>query len=175
MFETDADFVSKVVLLGDSEVGKTSLVQRYVYNSLSTDIGRTIGAILHVKRVERRGMRHKLIIWDLGGTESLAALREQYCANAAGAFMVFDTTRPETLAGVDRWLNALRAAAGNVPCVFVENKIDLESKLDPHEVMRLAEKHAVRLIQTSAKENRNVDLAFTGLVDAIQEYMASRR
>jgi small GTP-binding protein len=165
----EPDFVHKLVFLGDTGVGKTSLVQRYVYDSLDADVGRTIGAILHVKSIVMKGLRHKLVVWDLAGGESFAVMREQFCSNASGAFMVFDTTRPETLDSVTRWLTALCTGAGNVPVVFVENKVDLESHVDPKRVMELAEKHAVRLIRTSATQNINVDLAFSGLLDAIME------
>ncbi|MHA1216510.1 MAG: ADP-ribosylation factor-like protein, partial [Candidatus Thorarchaeota archaeon] len=108
------------------------------------------------------------VIWDLGGQESFAQLREQYCANASGAFFVFDRTRPETLRSVGTWLEALYSAAGRVPVVMIENKIDLEPVVDPREVMEVAERMATRLIQTSATQNMNVDLAFTGLVEAIR-------
>ncbi|MFW9809906.1 MAG: Rab family GTPase, partial [Candidatus Thorarchaeota archaeon] len=101
------DFVYKLVFLGDSEVGKTSLVQRYVYDSFSPEIGRTIGAMLHVKTVDVDDSKHKLVIWDLGGQDSFSELREQYCANASGAFFIFDRTRIETLQHIDDWLNAL--------------------------------------------------------------------
>ena len=70
----EPDFVHKIVLLGDSLVGKTSLVQRYVYDSLSPDVGRTIGAVLHVKKIELDGVVHKLVVWDLGGQERFKAM-----------------------------------------------------------------------------------------------------
>ncbi|MHA1653447.1 MAG: Rab family GTPase [Candidatus Thorarchaeota archaeon] len=168
MAAREPDFVYKLVFLGDTGVGKTSLVQRYVYDSLPTDLGSTIGAMLHVKLVSLRGVLYKLVIWDLGGQESFAQLREQYCANASGAFFVFDRTRPETLRSVGTWLEALYSAAGRVPVVMIENKIDLEPVVDPREVMEVAERMATRLIQTSATQNMNVDLAFTGLVEAIR-------
>ena len=120
---SDPDFVHKVVFLGDSGVGKTSLVQRYVYDSLAPDISRTIGAMLHVKSVELEGAKHKLVIWDLGGQVAFSALREQYCSHASGAFFVFDRTRIETLEHIDDWLDSLYAAAGKVAVVAVENKI----------------------------------------------------
>ena len=127
MSGSDPDFVHKLVFLGDSGVGKTSLVQRYVYDSLAPDIGRTIGAMLHVKSVDFEGAKHKLVVWDLGGQVAFAALREQYCSHASGALFVFDRTRVETLEHIDDWLSSLYAAAGQIPVVAVENKIDLES------------------------------------------------
>ncbi len=165
----DPDYVHKLVFLGDTEVGKTSLVQRYVYDSFSPEIGRTIGAMLHVKTVEVKGERHKLVIWDLGGQESFTELREQYCSHASGAFFVFDRTRIETLQHIDDWLNALYTAAGKVAVVVVENKIDLKSAISKEQIQSVVEARSLKLIQTSATENKNVDAAFEELVKEIPE------
>ena len=134
MTDTEPDFVYKLVFLGDSGVGKTSLVQRYVYDSLAPDIGRTIGAMLHVKSVDFEGAKHKLVVWDLGGQVGFSALREQYCSHASGAFFVFDRTRVETLEHIDDWLTSLYSAAGEIPVVVVENKIDLESAVSEEQI-----------------------------------------
>ena len=165
----DPDYVHKLVFLGDTEVGKTSLVQRYVYDSFSPEIGRTIGAMLHVKTVEVKGERHKLVIWDLGGQESFTELREQYCSHASGAFFVFDRTRIETLQHIDDWLNALYTAAGKVAVVVVENKIDLKTAISKEQIQSVVEARSLKLIQTSATENKNVDAAFEELVKEIPE------
>jgi small GTP-binding protein len=162
------DFVHKLVFLGDSGVGKTSLVQRYVYDSLAPDIGRTIGAMLHVKSVEFDDAKHKLVIWDLGGQVAFSALREQYCAQASGAFFVFDRTRVETLQHIDDWLNSLYAAAGKVAVVAVENKIDLESVISDEQIRGVLESRSLKWIQTSAMENKNVNAAFEELVKEIR-------
>ena len=167
MTESDPDFVHKIVLLGDSLVGKTSLVQRYVYDSLSPDVGRTIGAVLHVKKIELDGDVHKQVIWDLGGQESFAQLREQFSANASGAFFVFDRTRLETLEHIDNWLNALYASAGKIPVIAVENKIDLESMITAEQIKGMLEARGLIHIQTSAFKNTNVEFAYTELVKVI--------
>ncbi|MCK5152205.1 MAG: GTP-binding protein [Candidatus Thorarchaeota archaeon] len=159
----------KLVFLGNSGVGKTSLVERFVYDSLATDMGRTIGAVLHVKRVEYKDTIHKLVIWDLGGQKSFAELREQYCSNASGAFFVFDRTRPETLENIEEWLQALKTAAGDVPIVVIENKIDLDSAMDENRVHEIISNYVLRFVQTSATENIQVEQAFTELVRVIDE------
>lgn len=159
----------KLVFLGNSGVGKTSLVERFVYDSLATDMGRTIGAVLHVKRVEYKDTIHKLVIWDLGGQKSFAELREQYCSNASGAFFVFDRTRPETLENIEEWLQALKTAAGDVPVVVIENKIDLDSAMDENRVHEIISNYVLRFVQTSATENIQVEQAFTELVRVIDE------
>jgi small GTP-binding protein len=168
MMAGEPDFVNKLVFLGDSGVGKTSLVQRYVYDSISPDIGRTIGAMLHVKSVDFEGARHKLVVWDLGGQVAFAALREQYCAHASGAFFVFDRTRLETLEHIDDWLNSVYAAAGKIPVIVVENKIDLESVISDDQIRGMVEARNLKWIQTSALENKNVNKAFEELVKEIR-------
>ncbi len=165
---SDPDFVHKLVFLGDSGVGKTSLVQRYVYDSLAPDIGRTIGAMLHVKSVDLDGAKHKLVVWDLGGQVAFSALREQYCSHASGAFFVFDRTRLETLQHIDDWLDSLYSAAGKVAVVAVENKIDLESAIPDEQIKEMLESRNLKWIQTSAMENKNVDVAFKELVKEIR-------
>lgn len=151
------------------------MVERFVYDSLSTDMARTIGAVLHVKRVEYKERVHKLVIWDLGGQESFAELREQYCSNASGAFFVFDRTRPSTFDSIENWLRALKTAAGDVPVVVVENKVDLESRMDDGMVHSVIAKHVLKYIQTSATENIHVEQAFTELVREIDDRLIDRR
>ncbi|MFW9961617.1 MAG: Rab family GTPase [Candidatus Thorarchaeota archaeon] len=163
------DFVHKIVFLGDTQVGKTSLIQRYVYDTLSPDMTRTIGAVLHVKTLELDGLFHKQVIWDLGGEESFAQLREQYCANASGAFFIFDRTNIESLQHIDDWLNALYASAGRVAVIAVENKIDLESVITDEQIRGMLEARGLKHIQTSALQNTNVNAAFEELVKEIRK------
>ncbi len=175
MTEQEPDFVHKIVLLGDSLVGKTSLVQRYVYDSLSPDVGRTIGAVLHVKKLMLDDIVHKLVIWDLGGQESYAQLREQFSANASGAFFIFDRTRLETLQHVDDWLNSLFASAGKIPVIVVENKIDLEAMITEEQIKGMIAARELMHIKTSAVENTNVDTAFTELVKVIMAEKSKKK
>ena len=175
MSNNDPDFVHKIVLLGDSGVGKTSLVQRYVYDSLSPDVGRTIGAVLHVKKLEINGVIHKQVIWDLGGQESFAELREQYCANSSAALFVFDRTRLETFQNIDEWLTALYSSAGKIPVIAIENKIDLESVITSAQIKGMLEARELIYLQTSATENTNVDSAFRELVLEIVSERAKKK
>jgi small GTP-binding protein len=168
MHERSPDFIHKLVFLGDTKVGKTSLIQRYVYDTLSPEMTRTIGAVLHVKILEIDGELHKQVIWDLGGEESFAQLREQYCANASGAFFIFDRTNLKSLEHIDDWLNALYASAGKVPVVAVENKIDLESDISENQIRGMLEARGLIHLQTSALENKNVDTTFEELVREIR-------
>jgi small GTP-binding protein len=159
----------KLVFLGDGGVGKTSLAGRFVYDSFEGDYLATIGTNIHVKMVDVDDTRVKLVIWDIAGQSGFAQLRKAYYQNAAGAFFVFDTTRPDTLESVDEWFDALFDITGKIPLVILENKIDLESAIPKETIEKIAEKYEVVFIRTSAKEDRNVEKAFNEITLEILE------
>ncbi|MFW9834847.1 MAG: GTP-binding protein [Candidatus Thorarchaeota archaeon] len=165
----NVDYLFKLVFLGEGAVGKTSLVGRYVYDSFEGDYLATIGTDIHVKMVHVDETVVKLVIWDIAGQDNFAQLRRAYYMNASGAFFVFDTTRPETIERVDEWLNALFAVTGKIPIVLLENKVDLESAIEESMKKAVKEKHSVPILQTSAKEDTNVEEAFREMTREILE------
>jgi small GTP-binding protein len=111
----------------------------------------------------------KLVIWDIAGQDGFAQLRKAYYMNASGAFLVFDTSRPETIERLDSWVEALYAVTGEIPLIICENKTDLESKISQAVKDEVAKKHKVKMIKTSAKEDTNVEEAFTEMTKRILE------
>lgn len=111
----------------------------------------------------------KLVIWDIAGQDNFAQLRRAYYMNASGAFFVFDTTRDETIARVDEWLNALFTVTGKIPLVLLENKIDLESVILEGTRDNVSKQHDAQIIPTSAKEDMNVEEAFQKMTREILE------
>lgn len=87
-------------------------------------------------------------------------------------FLFFDRTRPETFENIEEWLQALKTAAGDVPVVVIENKIDLDSALDENKIHEVVAKHVLRFVQTSAIENIQVEQAFTELVREIDDRLS---
>ncbi|MFX1482401.1 MAG: Rab family GTPase [Promethearchaeota archaeon] len=164
-----ADFLFKIVFLGDGAVGKTSLVGRYVYDSFEGDYLATIGTDIHIKMVRVGDTVVKLVIWDIAGQDNFAQLRRAYYMNASGAFFVFDTTRPETIERVDEWINALFTVTGKIPLVLLENKVDLESSITEGTRDYVKKQHEVQIIKTSAKEDMNVEEAFKEMTREILE------
>lgn len=140
---------------------------RYVYDSFEGDYLATIGAAMHTKPVKIDDTLVKLVVWDIAGQDDFAQLRKAYYQNASGAFFVFDTTRPETIERLEDWIEALYSSTGKIPLVLLENKVDLESKLDRKKIKALAKKHGFKIIQTSAKEDTNVEEAFTEMTREI--------
>jgi small GTP-binding protein len=169
-----ADYLFKLVFLGEGAVGKTSLVGRYVYDSFEGDYLATIGTDIHVKTMNIDDTKVKLVIWDIAGQDDFAQLRKAYYQNASGAFFVCDTTRPETMDRIDEWIQALYSVTGEIPLVLVENKIDLESKMAQGRVDSVAEQHDLTLVRTSAKEDENVERAFEKMTREMLEKSRSR-
>ena len=168
-------YLFKIVFLGEGAVGKTSLVGRYVYDSFEGDYLATIGTDIHVKIVDVKDTRVKLVIWDIAGQDNFAQLRRAYYMNASGAFFVFDTTRPETIRRIDDWINALYAVTGEIPLVILENKTDLESGLDDAERDSIAAKYNTPILKTSAKEDVNVEEAFREVTSEILKRARERK
>jgi small GTP-binding protein len=156
----NAAYLFKIVFLGEGAVGKTSLVGRFVYNSFEGDYLATIGTDIHLKMVQVDDTAVKLVIWDIAGQDNFAQLRRAYYQNASGAFFVFDTSRPETIARIDEWLKALNTVTGDIPLVILENKVDLQSAVSQEQKDQIIKKYRIKIIPTSAKEDKNVEDAF---------------
>ncbi|MHA2068229.1 MAG: Rab family GTPase [Candidatus Thorarchaeota archaeon] len=163
-----------MVFLGEGAVGKTSLVGRYVYDSFEGDYLATIGTDIHVKTVQLEDTMVKFVVWDIAGQDDFAQLRKAYYQNASGAFFVFDTTRPETIERIEEWVEALYGVTKQIPLVLLENKIDLESKIDQKAIEKNVKKHGLTHIRTSAKEDTNVEEAFKQMAREILEKTRSK-
>jgi small GTP-binding protein len=163
-----------LVFLGEGAVGKTSLVGRYVYDSFEGDYLATIGTDIHVKTVQLEDTMVKFVVWDIAGQDDFAQLRKAYYQNASGAFFVFDTTRPETIERIEEWVEALYGVTKQIPLVLLENKIDLESKIDQKAIEKNVKKHGLTHIRTSAKEDTNVEEAFKQMAREILEKTRSK-
>ena len=118
--------VCKVVLLGESGVGKTCLSRSFVQSQPSLESDATIGASFAIKDVVVQGQSLKLHIWDTAGQERYKSITNAYYKGAKGALLVFDLTRKETFDSVDRWIPDLRASGDeNVTILLIGNKCDL--------------------------------------------------
>ena len=117
----------------------------------------------------------KLVIWDIAGQDDFAQLRKAYYVNSAGAFFVFDTTRPETIERMDEWIDALYGVTGPIPLVLLENKVDLETAISKENIKAIVRKYKVDLIRTSAKEDTNVEEAFKKMTKEILKRARTQR
>jgi len=157
-------FEAKVVLLGDSGVGKTSVSTRYVQATFAEDQPSTIGASFLTKRVVVGDWRVKLSIWDTAGAERFRSMTPMYYRSSQAADVMYDVGCEETFAGVESWINELRDnVLEDIVIAIVGNKCDLpEEKREVQTVtgQEFAAKHDCLFRETSALSNIGIDDLF---------------
>ena len=154
-----AEYIRKIVMLGDPGVGKTSLVRKYVDNMFDDKYLSTLGAKPTKKLMKVNDDNLIMMIWDLAGQNF--NLHPAYYAGAKGALLVCDLSRKETSESLLNWHSALGARAGDIPIRVLANKADLEGEFDIPDL----EKMGFKSMKTSAKTGDNVDLAFQELAE----------
>ncbi len=163
-------YILKICLLGEANVGKTSLVYRFVENKFRENYKSTLGVNLLKKDLELEGFGScSAQIWDLGGQESFKSLRKLYLEGANGAFVIYDVTQRKTFEKLEEWMQSFKESRGEQPLVLVGNKSDLTDKLKvtESEGKEFAKKHKMTYMATSAKTGDNVEVAFKQLIKEI--------
>jgi small GTP-binding protein len=160
----------KICLLGDFAVGKTSLVRRYVEGRFEDKYLSTIGVKIARRSLLRPAGQLDLLIWDLAGSDEFSRTAPRYLRGAAGALMVCDLTRPETLAAFDYYAQLLHAEAAEVPRVLLGNKADLvgERLVSEADLQAVCAAMGSRYLLTSARTGENVEAAFDLLAAALE-------
>ena len=159
----------KVCLLGDFAVGKTSLLRRFVYNLFSDKYISTIGVKVSRKTVTIPRtddvIELTMMLWDLGGSEEFNQVRTSYLRGAAGAILVCDLTRPETLDSVWVYADEMFSVSADAQLILAANKRDLadQQQLTPAQVEALAASLDVPWYLTSAKAGDEVETLFRHL------------
>jgi len=174
MLDTNYDFLFKIVLIGDSGVGKSNLLTRYTRNEFETDSKTTIGVEFATRTVRVDSKVVKAQIWDTAGQEKFRAITSAYYRGALGALLVYDITRLASFEHIDRWYQELEGfSEKNMVTMLVGNKNDLKHarEVPVAYAKQYAEKHKMLLIETSALENTNVEQAFSQLLTEVYHTM----
>lgn len=165
---------AKVCLVGDVAVGKTSLIKRFVQDEFDDRYIATVGTKVVKKSVEAiwRGAPATLdlMVWDIMGEKGFRALlRDAYFEGSHGVIAVCDLTRKDTFYDLNNWVQMIRKQVGNVPLVFLGNKMDLGERLvvTEDELTRMSTIHNASHFLSSAKTGAGVNAAFKVLADAI--------
>jgi small GTP-binding protein len=173
----DRKYIIKVCLLGEANVGKTSLLYRYIENKFRDNYKATLGVNLLKKEANIEGYGLITIqIWDLGGQESFKSLRKLYLEGANGALVIFDMTKRKTFEKLNDWVGDFKdARGGDQPILLVGNKTDLKDnvKVKDEEVNDFATQYGVDVIKTSAKTGENVEAAFLNLIKVILDKISN--
>ena len=159
----DYDYLFKVLLVGNSSVGKSSLLLRFVDNQWNDLFVPTIGVDFKIRTMEIDNKNVKFQIWDTAGQERFKNITASYYRGAHGIFVVYDISDTESFKNINNWLIEIEKNANkNVYKILVGNKCDLEDKrtVSYQQGKELAETYGMQFIETSAKSNTNVDEAF---------------
>ncbi|CAK9144724.1 unnamed protein product [Ilex paraguariensis] len=171
------DYVFKVVVIGDSAVGKTQILSRFAKNEFCFDSKSTIGVEFQTRTVTIKGKVIKAQIWDTAGQERYRAVTSAYYRGALGAMLVYDITKRQSFDHVARWVEELRAHAdSSIVIILIGNKADLvDLRAVPMEdAMEFAENQGLFFSETSALSGDNVESAFFKLLEEIHSVVSKR-
>ncbi|KAG8519339.1 Ras-related protein Rab-18 [Galemys pyrenaicus] len=146
----------KILIIGESGVGKSSLLLRFTDDTFDPELAATIGVDFKVKTISVDGNKAKLAIWDTAGQERFRTLTPSYYRGAQGVILVYDVTRRDTFVKLDNWLSELETycTRNDIVNMLVGNKIDKENReVDRNEGLKFARKHSMLFIVSQQSRN----------------------
>ena len=171
----EPNYIIKICLLGEANVGKTSLVYRFIENKFRENYKSTLGVNLLKKDMSIADYGNASAqIWDLGGQESFKSLRKLYLEGANGALLVYDMTSKKSFEKLGEWIQSFRDARDDAPIMLIGNKSDLKKqiKITENNSSEYAKANDMSLTITSAKTGRNVEEAFIQLTKRILDQIS---
>mmetsp|Transcript_41371 Transcript_41371/g.93510 ORF Transcript_41371/g.93510 Transcript_41371/m.93510 type:complete len:210 (-) Transcript_41371:451-1080(-) len=170
------DYLIKLLLIGDSGVGKSAVLVRFADDTFTTSYISTIGIDFKIRTVELDGKRIKLQIWDTAGQERFKTITTAYYRGAMGILLVYDVTDEKSFNNINQWMGAIRQhASDSVNKVLLGNKADSSGPMVAKKVITsargqaLADQHNIKFYETSAKNNINVEEAFCTIARDIKQ------
>ena len=168
--EENYDVLFKIVLIGDSFVGKTNIMSKYLMNEFHEDSKATVGVEFGAKKFDIEGKSVKAQIWDTAGQERYKSITTTYYKGAKGALIVYDITRKETFDSVDRWISeVLNSGDKNMTMLLIGNKCDLDNQrqVTKEQGEEKAKAFKVAFLETSASSGENLDVAFETIMKEV--------
>jgi len=170
----DYDNVFKIVIIGDTGVGKSNLLLRYTRNEFNPEFKATIGAEFATKTVQIEQRKVSVQAWDTSGSEQYRSVTSTYYRGALGALLCYDITKKLSFENLPRWLGDLRNQIDSRSAILVVgNKSDLKEfrEVSKEEAQEFAEKNGLEYMETSALEPENVDAAFMEVIKEIHKLL----
>ena len=164
--------VIRITMLGDSAVGKTSLISKFLNQNFDENYLTTIGKDkLEKKVVMKDGNEIKLIIWDTAGQERFHSIATSTIKGSHGIILTFDLTKRSSFNSLESWLNDIKENSNEIPVVIFGNKCDLfeNYEVENEEAKKFAKEHNLQYFETSAKQNVNVQEGFNSIAEIAYE------
>ena len=167
MLEQDVDITLKVIVVGNGQVGKTSMITRFAKGIFTNEYKKTIGVDFLEKRTFLKDIGEEVtfLLWDTAGQEEYDAITRAYYKGAGACILAFSTTDRDSFDAVESWYKKVHDECGQLAMVLVQNKVDLmdDAVVDAKEVETLAKKLRLKLYRTCVKDDLNVTEVFTHL------------
>jgi len=166
------DYLIKLLLIGDSGVGKSCLLLRFADDTFTPSFISTIGIDFKIRTIELDGKRIKLQIWDTAGQERFRTITTAYYRGAMGILLVYDVTDDQSFSNIRNWVRSIEQhATDNVNKILIGNKSDLAEKrvVDTPKGQALADEYGIKFFETSAKSASNVEEAFYSIARDIKK------
>lgn len=174
----DCDYIFKIIVIGDSGVGKSSLTVRLSEDVFYKDYASTIAIDFRMHQMTFMEKKVRLQIWDTAGQERFQSVATAFYRGANGVLLCFDMTHRPSFQHLDQWMERVRQQAlPGIPCLLVGCKLDdarTNRQVSREEAMAWAQKHGMTYVETSAKEKENVQQAFQQITLGIFEEMKDR-
>ena len=160
----------QLLIIGDSEVGKTSILYRYANSQFSSFYLATVGIDYFTKDDKIDGKNIKVKIWDTAGQERYKSLTSAFFRNAQGIILAFDLSNSESFENLKYWIQSLNANLGeNSPIkkIILGNKVDLKREIEKETIEKFANDNNIPYFEGSAKENININECIGSLIKII--------
>jgi len=170
----EVDHIFKVLIIGNSSVGKSNILLRYTDNIFNDSFLPTIGVDFKIKNITVSGQKIKLNIWDTAGQERFKTITSTYYKGSHGIVLVYDITDKESFNNISNWVNEVKRNAGtNITMLLVGNKCDMDADraVTYKEGQDLANTMGISFLETSAKADINIKETFSVLAKQIHEML----
>ncbi|KAJ3451837.1 ras-related protein rabd2a-like [Anaeramoeba flamelloides] len=172
----DYDYLFKILLIGDSGVGKSCVLLRFTDNEFRTTFLSTIGVDFKIRTINLNGKQTKLQIWDTAGQERFQTITRNYYKGAQGIFLVYDVTEKKSFDNIGKWVDEVKNhGEKNVTMFLIGNKCDLvnERVVSTEEGEMRAQELKMSFLETSAKDNTNIAECFRVMAEEIEQKLST--
>ena len=168
--DKEYEYLIKILIVGDSTVGKTNFIKKYVENKFNESYFASTGIDLITTSIKIEGKSFKIQIWDTAGQEKYRAMTKNLYLKSQGIIILFDITNETSFINLKNWMSQIKESRGeDIPILLVGNKIDLEDNrvINKERAMEYANNENIEYIEVSSKTGENINKALTSLLQKI--------